>query len=126
MNIWFLAGAVPDVAETLLAGLDRAQAWRKRVAAIGHGPRREMTTAEALDVARTAEPADYSDHDAHDPLGLAPGAAVKVMADDYGRDPIAGTLVAANPGRVVIAREDPGLGRLQVHFPRAGYVVIPA
>jgi glutathione S-transferase len=47
------------------------------------------------------------------------------MADDYGRDPIAGTLVAANPGRVVIAREDPGLGKLQVHFPRAGYVVIP-
>jgi glutathione S-transferase len=125
MNIWFLAGAVPDVAETLLAGFDRAQAWRKRVAAIGHGPRREMTPAEALDAARTAEPAAYSDHDAHDPLGLAPGAAVKVMADDYGRDPIAGTLVAANPGRVVIAREDPGLGRLHVHFPRTGYIVIP-
>ncbi|HZC17370.1 MAG TPA: hypothetical protein VE309_11475, partial [Caulobacteraceae bacterium] len=61
-----------------------------------------------------------------DPLGLSPGAAVKVMADDYGRDPIAGVLVAANPGRVVIAREDPGLGNLQIHFPRAGYFVIPA
>jgi glutathione S-transferase len=125
MNIWFLAGAVPDVAETLLAGLGRVQAWRKRVAAIGHGQRQEMTTAEALAVARAAEPAAYGDHDAHDPLGLSPGASVKVMADDYGRDPIAGTLVAANPGRVVIAREDPGLGRLQVHFPRAGYVVLP-
>ena len=30
------------------------------------------------------------------------------MADDYGRDPIAGTLVAANPERVVIARDDCG------------------
>lgn len=125
MNIWFVAGAVPQVADALLAGLDRVNAWRKRVAAIGHGQRQEITTAEALDVARAADPAAYTDNDAHDPLGLAPGAAVKVMADDYGRDPIAGTLVAANPGRVVIAREDPGLGKLQVHFPRAGYVVIP-
>ncbi len=48
------------------------------------------------------------------------------MADDYGRDPIAGTLVAANARRVVIAREDPALGRLQVHFPRVGYAVVPA
>ena len=46
-----------------------------------------------------------------------------VAADDYGRDPIAGVLVAANAERVVIAREPPGLGRLHVHFPRAGYVV---
>ncbi len=125
MNIWFVGGAVPQVADTLLAGLVRVIAWRKRVAAIGHGQRQEITTAEALDVARAAEPAAYTDHDAHDPLGLAPGAPVKVMADDYGRDQIEGTLVAANPGRVVIAREDPGLGRLHVHFPRAGYVVIP-
>ena len=125
MNIWFVGGAVPAVADALLEGLGRVQAWRKRVAAIGHGQRQEMTTAEALDVARAAEPAPYTGHDNHDPLGLSPGAAVKVMADDYGRDPIAGTLVAANPGRVVIAREAPGLGRLQVHFPRAGYIMIP-
>ena len=62
--------------------------------------------------------------DVHTHLDMPFGGTVS--ADDYGRDPIPGTLVAANPGRVVIAREDPGLGRLQVHFPRAGYVVIPA
>ncbi len=59
-----------------------------------------------------------------DPLGLAPGAPVRVMADDYGREPIDGTLVAANPHRVVLAREDGALGRLQVHFPRVGYLVV--
>ncbi|HEX4197073.1 MAG TPA: glutathione S-transferase family protein [Caulobacteraceae bacterium] len=124
MNIWFVGGAVPRTAETLLAGLDRLQAWRARIAAIGHGRRSEMTPAEALAVAEAAEPAPCADHDGADPSGLAPGAAVKVMADDYGRDPIAGTLVAANAGRVVIAREDSALGRLRVHFPRAGYFVI--
>ena len=48
------------------------------------------------------------------------------MADDYGRDRIAGTLVAANAERIVIAREDERTGRVDVHFPRAGYIAAPA
>nr|QQZ50416.1 hypothetical protein JKL49_01810 [Phenylobacterium glaciei] len=39
------------------------------------------------------------------------------MADDYGRDPIAGTLVAATPDRLVIARDSAELGALHIHFP---------
>jgi glutathione S-transferase len=126
MNVWFMAGAVPATTEALLAGLDRANAWRARVRAIGHGSRSEMTPAQALDVARTAEPAPYAIQDANDPSGLSPGTAVHVMADDYGREPITGTLVAANTERIVIAREEPSLGRLQGHFPRAGYFVVAA
>jgi len=126
MNVWFMAGAVPHVTDALFAGLDRANAWRSRVRAIGNGQRSEMTPAEALEAAKTSEPAPYTEHDSHEPLGLKPGAAVQVMADDYGREPIAGTLVAANPGRAVIAREDPSLGRLHVHFPRAGYALVAA
>jgi len=125
MNVWFLGGAVRQTTAQLMAGFDRLGAWRTRVRAIGHGDRHEMTPAQALEIAKAAEPAAYTDHDAKDPLGLAPGVAVKVMADDYGRDPIEGTLVAANARRVVIAREDPALGRLQVHFPRVGYAVVP-
>src|SRR5579871_1345119 len=123
MNVWFLRGAVPKIADELLEGLVRTQGWRHRVAAIGHGTRSEMTPAEALDVARSSEPAVKVPHDPADPLGLEPGAPVVTMADDYGRDPIEGTLVAANPERVVIARGDAAVGRLHVHFPRAGYVV---
>jgi glutathione S-transferase len=51
---------------------------------------------------------------------------VTVSADDYGRDPIAGVLVAADRERVVIARDEPSLGRLHVHFPRVGYIVTAA
>ncbi len=123
MNVWFLAGATPHLAEALLADLGRVQAWRGRVAAIGHGTRTEMSGPEALEVARAHEPAPFEGHDPADPLGLAPGAAVVVMADDYGRDPIAGTLVGAGRERIVIAREAPDLGRLNLHFPRAGYIV---
>lgn len=126
MNIWFLVGALPDVATTLLSGLDRVNAWRARVAAIGHGRRSEFTGAGALEVARTSEPGPAPAHDDADPVGLGPGAAVVVMADDYGRDPIPGRLVAANRERVTIARDEVSLGRLNLHFPRAGFMVAPA
>ncbi len=126
MNVWFLGGALRQTTQQLMTGFDRLNAWRERIRAIGHGDRHEMTPAQALEVAKAAEPAAYGDHDVADPLGLSPGAAIQVMADDYGRDPIAGTLVAANASRVVMAREDPALGRVQLHFPRVGYVVVPA
>ena len=49
-----------------------------------------------------------------------------VSADDYGRDPIAGSLVVANAERIVIARESAELGVIHVHFPRVGYMLTAA
>jgi len=117
---WFL-GILPDLA----AARDRAKTrgWQGRVKAIGHGRRSDLSGEAALALAKAATPAAVSGHDAADPSGLAPGAQVTVRADDYGRDPIAGSLVAATVERVVIAREDPAVGRVHVHFPRAGYLL---
>lgn len=126
MNVWWLGGAVPAVADTLLAGLTGVQAWRDRMRAFGHGRRQAMTGAEALAVARAATPAAAPAHDPNDVSGLAPGAAVHVSADDYGRDPIAGRLVAVNPDRIVIARASDETGSVHVHFPRVGYHLIAA
>lgn len=125
MNIWFATSFTPQIAGPLLAGFGHLAAWSEKIKAVGHGRRQEMTPAEALAEARVAEPANATAHDADDPLGLLPGAPVGVAADDYGRDPIAGVLVAANRERVVIARDDPDLGALHVHFPRVGYLVTP-
>ncbi|HEX5379366.1 MAG TPA: glutathione S-transferase family protein [Phenylobacterium sp.] len=126
MNIWWLGRSLPETYARLTEGFARLPAWRERMQAIGHGTRTEITGQEALDIARESEPALAPLHDPADPLGLEPGAPVVVMADDYGRDPIAGDLVAANSERVVIAREAEGLGRLNIHFPRAGYVAVSA
>ncbi|MDE2488726.1 MAG: glutathione S-transferase family protein [Alphaproteobacteria bacterium] len=126
MNIWWLSAAARAKADELLDGMPRTRAWRTRMAGLGHGERREATGREALDAARANEPSPAPGHDACDPLDLAPGEAVTVSADDYGRDPIAGRLVALTPERVVIARETPDLGRLHVHFPRIGYAVARA
>ncbi len=125
MNVWFLNNALPGKVETLTPGMPRLSDWRKAVAAIGHGAKVAMSGAEALAVARGNDPAPALKHDPSDPLGLEPGAKVVVMADDYGRDPVAGTLVAATPRNITIAREDPAVGRVNVHFPRAGFFVVP-
>lgn len=125
MNVWFLGGALPDALKDLTAGMPRLADWAARVKAIGHGVREPMTGAEALAVAKAASPAPGLKHDVGDPLGLEPGAAIVVMADDYGRDPVAGRLVAATPRGVTLSREDPAVGIVHVHFPRAGYFVVP-
>lgn len=123
MNIWWLGGALPKTYAELTAGLERLAGWRDRMRALGHGTRTEMTGAEALAVAKAAEPAAPPAHDPADPLKV--GQAVVVMADDYGKDPISGTVVAARPDRLTLSRDTPDLGRLNLHFPRVGFIAVP-
>jgi glutathione S-transferase len=126
MNVWWLGRAAPGAAAALLEGLPKTLGWRGRMQALGHGRRSDMTGEAALAAAKGATPAAVSGHDAGDPSGLAPGAAVTVRADDYGRDPIEGRLVAVNAERIVIARQSDGLGQTHVHFPRVGYLLAAA
>ena len=121
MNVWWLGKAARRLADALLTGLPKTLAWRDRMAALGHGNRSEMTGAEALQVAMTAAPGPAP---ASDPTeALKPGDAVTVRADDYGRDPVAGVLVAVTPDRIVVARECGELNLINVHFPRVGYLL---
>jgi glutathione S-transferase len=122
MNVWWLGSAARAVREALLEGLPRTQAWRTRIKALGHGGRTEMSGADALAVAQAAEP-EAPPSGAADATAPAVGSQVAVRADDYGRDPILGTLVAATPDRVTVARDDAQVGLVHVHFPRAGYVL---
>ena len=126
MNVWFLGSFLPGSVEALTPGMPRLADWAARVKAIGHGDRREMPAAEALAIAKAASPAGGIVHDPSDPLGLSPGDKVVVMADDYGRDPVVGRLVAATPRGIVLEREDPAVGTVHVHFPRAGFFAVAA
>ena len=126
MNVWFLGGALPHLVERFTEGMPRIRDWSARVRAIGHGTRTDLTGQQALAIAKAAEPAAAPAHDAANPQGLTVGQPVTVMADDYGRDPVQGTLVAAAIDRTVIARRDPAVGTVHVHFPKTGYFVFPA
>ena len=125
MNVWWL-GRAAAASAALLEGLPKTTAWRERVKGLGHGRRSDMTGAEALEVAMKATPAAAPSGDAADPSGLQPGAAVTVRADDYGRDPIEGRLVAASAERITIARDAGELDLIHIHFPRVGYLLAAA
>jgi glutathione S-transferase len=123
--IWFLKQNFgPTVVP--LDGFPRLLRWSERVAAIGHGRRSPTTSKQALDAARNATSIANAIADPRDPVGRKPGQRVTVTPDDAGRDPVVGELVASGVHEIVIRRSDPAVGEVCVHFPRAGFVVMPA
>jgi glutathione S-transferase len=126
MNVWYLRGNLPGEADRLLAEFARTRAWETRVRAIGYGQRSELSTEAALDIAAAATPQTAVLPDASDPNGRKPGDRVDVMPDDYGTIKVAGEIVALSPHHIAIRRHDPRAGDVVVHFPRVGFLVLPA
>jgi glutathione S-transferase len=122
MNLWFLRNAFRPGYDAAIAEYDRVEAWTARVEAIGHGKPETLTGTEALAIAREAEPDDRGPADPREPQGLRTGDLVTVVPDDYGRDPVTGTLVFSSAQEIALERTDSDLGRIVVHFPRAGYL----
>lgn len=130
--LWHLrrAGGVPEAARTVLELLPPLRAllpWMDRIAAIGHGTPHDFPAAQALAVAKSAEPA-VLDEVASDPaaaasFGVAVGEPIRVTADNSGRDPVTGRLVGVSNSSIIIRRTDPMVGEINVHFPRAGFDV---
>jgi glutathione S-transferase len=121
--VWFIQSRLGETA----APLDRLPAiiaWSQRMKALGGGKRTDITAGEALGIAKAAEPGTTS-VDANDPSGLKAGQKVSVTPDDTGRVPVVGVVVGLTPDRVSIQRNDPRVGDVVAHFPRAGFIVIP-
>jgi glutathione S-transferase len=123
--IWFLKHRFGSTAVPL-DGFPRLLSWTERVAAIGHGRRSPMTSKQALEAATNATSIASVTLDPRDPIGRKPGQTVTVTPDDTGRDPVVGELVASGVHEIVIRRNDPAVGEVCVHFPRAGFVVTSA
>jgi glutathione S-transferase len=123
--LWFIAQNAGADAPPL-KDLPRLREWMTRVAAIGHGNPTEIDGKAALEIARQATPATREAADPADPEARKPGAMVSVVPDDTGRDPVIGELVASSAQEIVIKRNDPVVGEVMVHFPRAGFIVSTA
>lgn len=123
---WSIANNLGERAAPLVE-FPRLQIWMDRVKAIGHGKPTEMDAKEALRIAKEAKPQTQRQQDANDPLGRKSGQQVKVVPDDTGKDdPVTGELIASSRDSIAILRNDPLVGEVIVHFPRAGFVVTPA
>lgn len=117
--LWFLK-ATP-VTAPLVDAYPAVSAWFGRVVGFGHGASSEMTSEEALEVARTATPAALPNEPFNEPNGFEVGQQVVIAATDYGVDPVAGELLFAGSEELILGREDPRAGRVHVHFPRFGF-----
>ena len=126
LNIWFLQAGEPAAFSTLTAGFTHLLAWKERMSAFGHGRPTDLSAAEAFDIAAGSEPEASRPSVGNDAQGFAPGMRVSVMPDDYGRNPVAGEIVFVSPQEVAMRRRADGAGDIVVHFPRAGFWVMPA
>ncbi|MEQ9145742.1 MAG: glutathione S-transferase family protein [Parvibaculaceae bacterium] len=122
-NLAFVRWIAPEGA-AIIDTFGNVTAWEKRIQEIGHGNRQEMSREEALEIARTSTSVEKPKRDPGEPNGLKPGDTLTVMADDYGRDPITGELVSSSAQHIALKRNDPQVGDVTVHFPRAGFLVM--
>jgi glutathione S-transferase len=107
----------------LLEPFGHLRAWMERIEAFGHGSLTEMTSGEALGIARTATASLVPRGDASEPNGLRPGDHVEIVHEDFGLDPVTGELVASSAQDIAIARHDDRAGDVVVHLPREHYRV---
>lgn len=110
----------------VIEAFERVLAWEDRVRAIGHGKRQNLDRQQALEIARSSTSVTREALDPGEPNGWKPGDRVRVMADDYGRDPIVGVLVSSSAQHIAIRRHHALVGDVTVHFPRAGFFVLRA
>jgi glutathione S-transferase len=115
--LWFMVRA--GLADTLLGPWPAVQAWLARIAAMGHGTRTEMSSAEAIALA--ASSGGHAPVQVAAGLGFDAGDSVTVAALDYGTEGVTGTLVGLDVERVTLARRDERAGLVHVHFPRLGF-----
>jgi glutathione S-transferase len=124
-HIWWLVQTYSR-ADQLLRPFRNVAAWMDRIAAIGNGHRIDLSEETALEVAIRSEPGTRALEDAEDPSGRKVGDRVQVMPDDYMKVPVIGELLALDVDRIAIRRVDPVAGNMVVHFPRSGFIVVPA
>jgi len=117
--LWFLR-ATP-VTAPLVDDYSEVQAWLGKVLGVGHGSSSELSSEDALRIAREAEPAPVPDEIFTDPNGFQEGQQVAIAAVDYGADPVEGELVFAGAEELILRRTDDRAGVVHVHFPRIGY-----
>ncbi|BEV70529.1 glutathione S-transferase family protein [Paludibacterium sp. THUN1379] len=119
--LWFLnnIGALNELAPQdgpLLA-------WFGRMTAFGHGEHAELSAAEAIHLAWSAQPEKAGG--VAEP-GWQVGMPVSVMPEGYPLEAVHGALCGLTAQRISLAVETPAGGHLHLHFPRLGYQLTQA
>jgi glutathione S-transferase len=126
-GIWYTRQQVPPLADILNATPSVIE-WAQRVEAIGHGASTHLKSADAVEIARAADPAPAGanlliDSAFQDDHGIALGSRVTITPETFGTEATEGELIAATRTHYSLRREDTRAGTVHVHFPRIGYVL---
>lgn len=121
--VWFLRGRWAGGPE-FFSEFPELERWETNVNKIGHGEMSAMSAEDAIARAAACEPLAGESVDAREPQGFAVGQNVVVSPDvDGGEQPVSGTVVFADAATITVRREEPDVGAIHVHFPRAGYKI---
>ena len=120
-TLWFLRQT--PVTAPFVDNYPGVSAWLGRVLGFGHGAHSDLTSAEAIEIARNATPAALPEEAFVDPNGFKAGDQVAISATDYGVDSVEGELVFAGTEELILRREDDRAGMVHVHFPRLGFKI---
>lgn len=122
--VWFLTDRSDRLAHELTP-FAALCGWRQRMRDLGHGRPQPMPASQAIEIARSTEPAPAR---AAKPQPEDPprGSLVEVRAADYARDAIAGALDFIDDDEISIRIGNDRVGNIAVHFPRVGFEIRPA
>lgn len=119
--VWFVRGRWSG-GPAMLSEFPDVVRWEENVRAIEHGTSKAMAAEDAINRAKSNEPASKIGIAPHDPQNLQVGTAVTVSPDvDGGEQPVEGKVRSADADTISIVRTTQEVGTVCVHFPRAGY-----
>ncbi len=111
----------PADTRAMLDPFPKTKSFVERMAAIGHGKFTEITSGDAIQLAKSSQPEAVKGAVAFETGGIALGEQAQAMPVDSGLDPVTGELLNASADEIVLRRSDPCAGTVHVHFPRFGY-----
>ncbi len=123
MNIWFVMNTVPDFGKECLKETPLTQDWYDRLNEVKGQEPVELTSAQALEMAKATAPRLLAATAGTEPQGLRPGERVAIAPDDYGQVWVEGEIVSAMANRITLQKVKGAEQNLHIHFPRAGFLV---
>lgn len=96
--------------------------WFFRMKDFGSGTPEQIEAEEAIRIAKSSVPVPLPEPKIEN-SGLAFGDEVLLSPDGYDREIISGKLIHSDRTGIVLSSENERVGKVQIHFPRIGYIL---
>ena len=106
----------------MIEPFERLAAWSLRMEEIPSGQRTEISSTDALAVARESSPV-IGESTALADSELTLGESLRVTPEHIGKCPVEGELGQLCENEIVLLRHTEALGNIAVHFPRSNFMV---